>query len=61
MLERAVRSALNQTLPPLEILVCDDGSSDDSRAVIEAIRASRGEWIAFLDDDDEWRPEKWER
>lgn len=85
MLERAVRSALNQTLPPLEILVCDDGSSDDSRAVIEAmgesrvrwidgpragrpaiprnrgIRESRGEWIAFLDDDDEWRPEKLER
>jgi glycosyltransferase involved in cell wall biosynthesis len=61
MLERAVRSALNQTLPPLEILVCDDGSSDDSRAVIEAMGASRGEWIAFLDDDDEWRPEKWER
>jgi glycosyltransferase involved in cell wall biosynthesis len=25
------------------------------------VRAARGEWIAFLDDDDEWMPEKIER
>ncbi|HEY1501400.1 MAG TPA: glycosyltransferase family 2 protein [Acidobacteriaceae bacterium] len=25
------------------------------------VRAARGEWIAFLDDDDEWLPEKIER
>ena len=84
-LEKVVRSALAQTLPPLEVLVCDDGSTDDSREIIEAIcdsrvkwiegprggrpaiprnrgiRESRGEWLAFLDDDDEWLPEKLER
>ena len=85
MLEKAVRSALHQTLSPIEVLVCDDGSSDNSRAIIEAIgdrrvrwlggprggrpaiprnrgiRESRGDWLAFLDDDDEWLPEKLER
>lgn len=32
----AVRSALSQTLPPLEVIVVDDGSTDSSRAVAEA-------------------------
>jgi glycosyltransferase involved in cell wall biosynthesis len=30
--ERALRSALNQTEPPLEVLVCDNGSTDDTEA-----------------------------
>jgi len=81
-LERAVRSALAQTWPVHEVIVCDDGSTDDSRERIAALgdqrvrwssgeRAGRpaiprnrgialatGEWIAFLDDDDEWLPAK---
>jgi Glycosyl transferase family 2 len=34
----AVESALGQTLPPLEVIVCDDGSTDDTAAVLEPYR-----------------------
>ena len=84
-LKRAVRSALDQTCSPLEVLVCDDGSTDNTEATVRSfddrrviwlpgeraggpaaarnrgIKASRGEWIAFLDDDDVWLPEKLEQ
>lgn len=82
MLIRAVNSVLNQTFPVHEILICDDGSSDESESKIAAldnskvkwincgnngrpsiprnigIKKSTGNWIAFLDNDDEWLPEK---
>lgn len=78
----AVHSALAQTLEPLEVLVCDDGSSDGSAEAMAALgdgrvrwlggphvgrpagprnrglRAARGQWVAFLDDDDVWLPDK---
>jgi glycosyltransferase involved in cell wall biosynthesis len=81
----AVESALAQTHAPLEVLVCDDGSTDDSEQRIRAlsdrrvrwlpgprggrpaiprnrgIAAARGQWLAFLDSDDEWLPDKLER
>lgn len=85
MLGRALRSALAQTTQPSEIIVVDDGSSDESRLVVEAfgsdlvryvshenqqgasaarnagVDLARSELLAFLDDDDEWLPEKLEK
>lgn len=82
MLERAVLSCLAQTNPVHEVLVCDDGSTDDSHARMAAlgdprvkwlpgphvgrpavprnrgVEAATGKWIAFLDSDDAWLPEK---
>jgi len=78
----SVRSALTQTYPNKEIVVVDDGSTDDTRAILEeyiksgqikyfyqenkgpaaarnlGIKNSSGEFIAFLDADDVWLPEK---
>lgn len=39
LLPRAARALLGQETPPDEIIIVDDGSSDDSRAVIEDLAA----------------------
>lgn len=82
-LRETLDSAINQTYPPLEILVIDDGSTDDSAAIAESfgppvrvirqpnqgesvarnrgIDEAQGDWVAFLDADDVWKPEKTEK
>ena len=34
-INQAIASVLNQTLPPVEIIVVDDGSTDDTRKILD--------------------------
>ncbi len=85
---RALESIRAQTLGDYEVLVTNDGSIDDTAAVLadyarrhpsfplavfnqpnggigaarnRAMREAQGDWLAFLDADDSWMPEKLER
>lgn len=82
-IEAAIRSCLNQTCPPAEILIVDDGSADRTADVARSFpapvkvfqksnggpasarnfgaRMAQGEWLAMLDADDQWLPNKLER
>ena len=85
-LEPALVSAAAQTHRDIEILVVDDGSTDDTTSIAEAfarrddrlrvlrqenrgvsaarnhgIAEATGEFLALLDSDDEWLPNKLER
>lgn len=86
LLERAIKSVLEQTYANFEIIVVSDGSTDETDLIMQkyknqdarikyisyypakganharniGIKAAEGEYIAFLDDDDEWMPKKLE-
>ncbi|HVA14421.1 MAG TPA: glycosyltransferase family A protein [Stellaceae bacterium] len=81
----AMAAARAQSYRPIEIIAVDDGSTDDTLALLRqaagsdlqviacaqnggvaaarnrAIAAARGEFLAFLDADDTWAPDKLSR
>lgn len=81
-LARAIESVQAQTFRAHEIIVIDDGSSDDSAAVVarfgdqvryiyqqnagvaaarnHGVESASGEWLAFLDADDEFTSDRLE-
>lgn len=85
LLGRALKSIFNQTYKDFEVIVVDDGSTDNTEKIIRdfsvlkinyikhaknkgegaarntGLKAAKGEYVAFLDSDDECLPEKLEK
>lgn len=87
LLPEAIRSAYAQTIAPAQVIVVDDGCTDETADVVLALArdlpgnfifiqkpnggeasarnrgiiAATGEYVAFLDHDDVWLEEKFER
>lgn len=86
LISKTIESILNQTYKNFELIIVDDGSTDNTEEVIRKFKDSRikytktdhsggiparprnigikkakGEYIAFLDSDDMWLPEKLEK
>lgn len=84
-ISEAVHSVLHQSIKNLELIVCDDASTDSTPHLIDkitdprvrpihnptnlgpgssrdrAIEAASAPWIAFIDADDAWQPQRLEK
>ncbi|MEM3434402.1 MAG: glycosyltransferase family 2 protein [Candidatus Methanomethyliaceae archaeon] len=86
-LRQAIESVLSQTYQDFELIIVDDGSTDNSQAIIKeyagkdkriyyafheenrgvsaarntALSLAQGEWVAVIDSDDAWHPERLEK